>query len=482
MPKLPDLPDDSLRELFAAVGRDAEVKFRETREELEKLITENDAVQILASLAHLFVVVKTPGRPPRDDRNEIEQNHLELAQALALTRPFAQDPPPGRMSDRVQQVIDLLLANVEASLLRRYAAISTSPRRERKKAFLLEMVRAHTQTIRGTFYIEQGYRYMRLVLDRIEGPFLSQYGVTGSTLLTVLQALIEVIESRLNELSARQARFFRKRKPGDVAREFIREFPEFAVNEAEVLKGFSETGNPPDRLRYALVEFTCLKLPGCFTLSREDVASVCPAGSDVISIERVISEWSLSFGDLADANRDHLYLNNPVWQRPFIRLEDGRLFWPIPNISLTFGFEMFELLTDPHKALAIAYHDARAEMLEEELGTLLSRHFPAGRVLRGLKWTDAADSVAYENDIAVVIDRTILIFEAKSRRVSPSALRSSRDRLSVEIEKLMVEPAEQSRRLMNKLSTERQVHRFDFNDGLVEIDVSVSSWPLRRRE
>ena len=69
-----------------------------------------------------------------------------------------------------------------------------------------------------------------------------------------------------------------------------------------------------------------------------------------------------------------------------------------------------------------------------------------------------------------MIDRTILIFEAKSRRVTPSALRGSRDRLSVEIQKLMVEPAEQSRRLMNKLSIERHVHRFESQDGPVEID------------
>ena len=378
MPQLPDLPDDRLRELFATVGRDAEVKFRETRDQLVKLITESDAVQILASLAHLFVIVKTPGRPPRDDRKQIEQNHLELAQALALTQPLAKDPFRGRMSDRVQQVIDLLLVNVEASLLRRYATISSPPRGERRKALLLEMVRAHTQTVRGVFYIEQGYRYMQLVLDRIEGRFLSQYGVTGSTLLKVLRALVGVIEGRLNELSSRQARFFRKRQPGDVAREFAREFPEFGVNEAEVLEGFRKTGNPLDRLRHALVEFTCIKLPECFRLSSEDIASVCPAGSDVSAIERVLHEWSLSFNDLTDQNLDHLYLNNPVWQKPFIRLENGRLFWPIPNISLTFGFEMFELLTDPHKALATAYHDARAEMLEEELGTFSASAFPPG--------------------------------------------------------------------------------------------------------
>ena len=42
MPELPDLPDDSLRDLFAAVGRDAEGKLQETRDQRVKLITESD--------------------------------------------------------------------------------------------------------------------------------------------------------------------------------------------------------------------------------------------------------------------------------------------------------------------------------------------------------------------------------------------------------------------------------------------------------
>jgi hypothetical protein len=235
MPELPDFPDDSLRDLFAAVGRNAEGKFQETRDQLVKLITESDAVQILASLAHLFVLVKTPGRPQRDDQKQIEQNHLELAQALALTGPFAKDPPPSRMSDREQQVIDLLLANVEASLLRRYATISSPPRGERRKALLLEEVRAHTQTIRGTFYIEQGYRYMQLVLDRIEGPFLSQYGVTASSLLKVLRALIEVIERRLNAAVSSASSLF---PPEKACRRGPR-VPQFAVTSA-TSKSFSQ--------------------------------------------------------------------------------------------------------------------------------------------------------------------------------------------------------------------------------------------------
>jgi hypothetical protein len=469
MPELPDLPDDTLRELFAGVGRDAEAKYQETRDRLLNVLTTNDAVQILASLAHLFVLVKTPRRAKRNDDKEIEQHHLELAQALALTRPLAKNPPAGRLADRVQQVIDLLLTNGEAALLRRLA-VMPSARGERRKAFLLEQMRAHTQVIRGALYVDQTYRYLQLVLDRIDGSFLSLYGVTASTVVQVLRALIELIEGRLNALAARQARFFRKKKPADVAGEFVGAFPEFGVSKDDVLTRFTEAGIPPDHLRHMLVELTCVMLAECFTLSDEDLSNVCPAGSDISAIRRVIDQWSLSFNDLAGQNLDHLYLNNPVWRKPFIHLEDGRVFWPTPNISLTFAFEMFELLINPHQVLSAAYHVARAEMLEKELGTLLTKQFPGGKVMQRLKWTDPAGSVVYENDAVVVIDRTILMFEAKSRRIADSALRGSPDRLPVEIQKIMVEPAEQSKRLMNSLSTDRRIHCFASKAGAVEID------------
>ena len=131
---------------------------------------------------------------------------------------------------------------------------------------------------------------------------------------------------------------------------------------------------------------------------------------------------------------------------------------------------MFETLIDPNEALSIAYHDARAEMLEDELATLLARYFPGGKVMRRLEWSDPATNAVYENDAVVAVDRYLLIFEAKSRRISPPALRGAPDRLALEIRKVMVEPAEQSKRLMDMLLAERRIHRFQSRDGPVQID------------
>ena len=331
-------------------------------------------------------------------------------------------------------------------------------------------MRAHTQVIRGEFYEDQLFRYLDLVLRRLDTVFHRQHGVDAIAVLQVIRSLAELVEDRFNIFIRRQSEIFKKRKPAAAVRKFVELFPELGMTPDEILASLTEAGVRPEHARDALVEFTNTTLTECFTVSRDDIASVCPPGAETSAILQIIDQWSLSFSDLAGQNLDHLHLDKPIWRKPFIRLGDGQLFWPTVTSSSIFAFEMFETLIDPHEPLSIAYHDARAEMLEDELTTLLARYFPAGKVMRQLQWSDPATTAAYENDAVVAVDRYLLIFEAKSRRVSSPALRGAPDRLALEIRKVMVEPAEQSKRLMDMLLAERRIHCFQSRDGPVQID------------
>jgi hypothetical protein len=375
--------------MLATAGRKAESEYQETRDRLRDLLAGSDAIQILASLAYRFVVLQTLGRAKRDDDQSIGLHHLELAQALALTSPRANGPSPGRLAYRVQEAVHLLRANGDASLLRRLSHMP-SDQGERKRAFVLEQMRAHTQVIRGEFYEDQLFRYLDLVLRRLDTVFHRQHGVDAIAVLQVIRSLAELVEDRFNIFIRRQSEIFKKRKPAAAVRKFVELFPELGMTPDEILASLTEAGVRPEHARDALVEFTNTTLTECFTVSRDDIASVCPPGAETSAILQIIDQWSLSFSDLAGQNLDHLHLDNPIWRKPFIRLGDGQLFWPTVTSSSIFAFEMFETLIDPHEPLSIAYHDARAEMLEDELTTLLARYFPAGKVMRQLQWSDPA--------------------------------------------------------------------------------------------
>ena len=81
----------------------------------------------------------------------------------------------------------------------------------------------------------------------------------------------------------------------------------------------------------------------------------------------------------------------------------------------------------------------RASFLESQVQRCFRRAFPTANVHPGGKW--AWKGRKWETDLIVVVDRTLLIVEAKSARLSPSALRGAPDRLKKHIGEAVEAPA-----------------------------------------
>ena len=63
----------------------------------------------------------------------------------------------------------------------------------------------------------------------------------------------------------------------------------------------------------------------CFRLSIAELRT--EMGDDAV---RFIQRLSYHLGDLATIVPDHIYMNNPIWGRPFITLDDDTLFIALP--------------------------------------------------------------------------------------------------------------------------------------------------------
>ena len=57
-------------------------------------------------------------------------------------------------------------------------------------------------------------------------------------------------------------------------------------------------------------------------------------------------------------------MDNPVWRRPFVALDERTLFLPLPNLVYGFPFQIFEQFLAGRPALEQAYSKARAKILE----------------------------------------------------------------------------------------------------------------------
>jgi hypothetical protein len=469
-PPFGHLTIDQRMQLLNSIGKDAREKYDETRTKLVELISNTDAVELLSRMGWRFFGIQAStgmgvGKEPAG-----HQHHLEILQGLALCFPQGRSTPGGRAANLVQQAIELLDENTRSFNLGRINGELTTEGVPNPLVGVQEQIRGDTQFVRGEFHPHQLDKYLRRVLLKIEPDFTRVFAVSGIAALTVLQKMVDIIEEKLNRHRRLVGRAVRARKPNKALKEYFSAFPFEKEREQEILATSIAKQVAPDLMRLFLMEEADQFLKDAFSINVEELSAIVESPSDVNAMLHIVDIWSLQFGALKDTEIDHLYLANPVWNRPFIKLSSGQYFWPCPASSMTFGFEMFECLLSSDTALLKAYEDARAQVLEDELEELLRKSFPAGRVLRQLTWTDSAAGTVYENDALVIIDRVALLFEAKSGKVSAAAKRGASDRLVREIKKLMIEPSEQSMRLMNLLSQSRQQHLFATTSGEQVID------------
>lgn len=165
-----------------------------------------------------------------------------------------------------------------------------------------------------------------------------------------------------------------------------------------------------------------------------------------------------------DANSEHFFMNNPIWRRPFVALDEDRLFLPLPSLFYAFPFQIFEQLIPPNSILEKAYSKARSSFLEEMIDLHVASAMPSARSFRKVLWRDDASGVLYENDVVAILGNTIFIFEAKSGKLDDAARRGGERSLLGNFRELFVEPGEQARRLENYINTKGKDARLWLKD------------------
>lgn len=150
----------------------------------------------------------------------------------------------------------------------------------------------------------------------------------------------------------------------------------------------------------------------------------------------------------------------------------GLYFLPIGGLLNSFCLELLESILEADTDIEDAYRGKiRPSYLEREVDRLLRSAIPDSRVYTGLEWTDPTSGKLYENDAVVMIGSTLLIAEAKSASIHPSARRGGEMKLLHDLDELVVEPARQSHRFIQLLEENRREHVFTQRDGIqVRID------------
>lgn len=208
--------------------------------------------------------------------------------------------------------------------------------------------------------------------------------------------------------------------------------------------------------------------PWIYTLTRTDLdAAFSPP------IVEVLCSLAIRPSSLSEINPEHIYLNNPIWRRPYVLLDDGNLFAPLPHLIVSFPFVILESLMEGHRTLESAYESARSDYLEEAITSLVTIAMPSASVYRGVAWDDPDTGQVWENDVVAVVGNFIFIFEAKSGRIKDAARRGGSLSLRKNFNELFVQPGVQSGRLQNYLDTRQKSARLRLKATGQPIDLNL---------
>jgi hypothetical protein len=341
----------------------------------------------------------------------IEPAELEIIQGLVLMQVSPQE-----YSCFACQHVPILVRSPEMRL--RVLADATQRYIDNlEREHLLGKIRIHTMFHRNLFVKEDCEAVVRSIFRQIDHLTVKELGFAFSEMFLALTTLAADIERRLNE-------YLDRCREGSLA-----------TSEADARRSidFFCAISPVAMRAWAKCKRHCTTLDdfrgGSFQLS--ELCHAWPYMLDKAELRSAFGEAAVTFferislrmEELASANPEHIFMNNPVWRQPFVALDERTLFLPLPNLFYGFPFQILEQFLAARPSLERAYSVGRARFLEDTIKTHISSGMPSARTYQKVMWRDDVTATLYENDVLALIGNTIFLFEAKSGKLDDVARR-----------------------------------------------------------
>lgn len=424
----------------------------ETREALLRFLAARDPVAFLARTG--LHVIEQSSRNSTD--LIFEQSEAEILQSLALTLPRGPRVPTA--PNGMVRAWSLAQRNLRAFS----GVISQDWTPDDPASGVAAQARVQTLYYRNFFSSEDAKAIVPALLKPMDNLSLERLGYRISDFASALLGLLDKIGPRIGAFRA----------PGEFWHGRVDDVELSAITSiAPMLKRawrFSDENSSASKAQCAF-QLSEMAWAPVFTFTQEELRK---EWGDAIA--QALTSISIRFGELAGANLEKLYLDSPIRERPFIRIDDDALFLPIPGLLVSFPFQIVERLIRGDAALETAYSTARSRYLEGAVEEILRTALPSARVYHPVRWQDPDTGEAFENDLVAMLGNHIFLVEAKSGKIKPASRRGGLDSLRKNFKQLYVEPGIQARRLEALLhrGSDAQMLLRDGKGRPLEIDLS----------
>lgn len=369
------------------------------------------------------------------------QHHVEMLQALALTLPSTEWGDEQANPVDIQSAVDTIRELAEAFQGRRYLAFSAlTDKAEMALRALQERLRLHTQVVRNWGYYSAVLRISRDLYGPLDARLVQHHGFGATQAIAVVEAVVALVDRQVDERFRLLKSIFRARSVRQLVRLYFERYPGVKGDPQAFLAGI-KPGTSIKAVRARLLSHADRWLVVCASVTPEGVADQAGLSFEVTT--RLLDRLCLAPGDLDGRGVEQLFMSNPVWTRPGLK-SGGGYFFATPQTAASFIHDVLGKMIS-EAGLDEALSRRRARFLEDEAARVVASALPGATILKGVKWR--WENQGFETDVLAVLDRTLVVVEAKSARLTAQGLKGAPKRIARHIRELVVEPSLQSERL-----------------------------------
>jgi hypothetical protein len=447
------IPSDIVLKGLIEIGKSQKDEFPKLLKDLEEILCSIDpllTISVLATYGLMGYVDDKGGLHPSYKGDEFNQSHVELLQAIFLRASFFNASDNFPSPSTIQCLFDSLPELGKSYCTQRFVQLEEERSEEKKGVIQIqEELRLHTQTVRNWGFLSKVSAIVKRLCSPIEDVFQKTVGIRAEQLIDLFAYLIARNEKLISSRTKRLALVFSETEISSMLLAYHEAFPSLENTTGEMVAFATEKEMTLEQMKAMLFSHADLSLCDIYTLDVITLAS--ETGIDAASISSALNGLSLAFGDLDKNQPEYFFLDNPIWQKPVIKLADGSYFCAMPQVFFSFIFPIFsELLGQDNLALK-QYEKRRAEFLESDVSALFKKSFPDCEIGTEFTWED--ETGTYENDLMVRVDSHLIIVEVKSHSVSWPALRGAPDRARKHVQQMLLDPSIQSLRLAARVNS-----------------------------
>lgn len=453
-PKMEALPNpfenislEDRRKIIQEMITNFEKEYNDSLEKIFKIFSKYEPLTLLSMLSNYGLMVGVGDKGiDRDNREkELQQFHVEIAQSILLL--MKEDYGVKLITPDVYQnfqdaIIDLARA---FSFKRQKAELLDYKHKELSIEQVQEQIRIYTQTVRNWGHYSQVKKISRELYSKFDEEIYTEYSFSASSLIVFFDMLLKETEERANARYLLLKRLFKLDSVNKILIEYNNMLGNDEKNTESLLEFFQDKKLTKRDVQAWIISHYDLRISEVYIFNINELSE--KIGMSENEIQSIVEEFSYQYGESIEYNIEHIYLNNPIWNKPIIKLDEENFYCALPQLFFSFILDSFNNLVKKLDKEVVSKQ--KSKYLENKIEEIVKRKFPEVNTLHSLKWKDG--SIEYETDLITAIDSVLIIIEAKSGGVDASSLRGAPKRLERDIKKLLIEPNIQSQRLKKKL-------------------------------